>query len=383
MGNFTYNILHYYLMEMIIIKEEKLFCKICYKPHLKRDFYKNLLENNIYVCKDCIYNEFKNLYSKYESEESALLLICNKYNIKYDYEEYLRIKRSTTRIPFKVYVTYMKTLGIKYNTMDRYYSKSYIKKFNDYLRINNIIIQDIFKFDYEIVFNEINCIGTHFDVLEFIVQYYDYKYPGYKFKILSSEYYNKKRNLIFELKYFIEKEKNITLDDIPYILTLKYLKDKNTVLYNVMLNGNIYNNLYEWINDCYPNKFIESDFNRKSISFFDSNIEEKVHTELLKLFENVLYNKRGILNIRLGDAIPDWLIFTTRGTIISEYFGLYEENSKTHMQKHYKERTFEKLKEYKTFKNYYFLFLYKEDIKDDFSGLKLKVENLKQEMGLT
>ena len=77
--------------------------------------------------------------------------------------------------------------------------------------------------------------------------------------------------------------------------------------------------------------------------------------------------------------IPDWVIITNQGCYLVEYFGLYSTNIETSSRlKRYKNKMEIKLTKYKELENigYKTLFIYPDDLKNNFEGLKNKILNL-------
>ncbi len=246
----------------------------------------------------------------------------------------------------------------------------------NYINEYNIIIEDIYNYDYIKLFQECNIYNfISNNTLDFLVKYYDYKYPGYKFKLRGNNYYKEINNRIFDLKYLIEEDLKIPIEKIPlYLTNTSIARLENKSLYYVL---KIYYNyyLFDWINECYPNKFIETDFNVSIIrNEFGSEEEHMIHDILTSKFKNVLYNKRNtVMTVNFNGMIPDWFVFTQIGVWIVEYFGLYVENKNSKMVNDYVERTDNKIDKYDEFKNYKFVYLYPDDLKENMKGVKEKI----------
>lgn len=254
------------------------------------------------------------------------------------------------------------------------------KVLKNYIEINNIKIDNIFRRDYGKLLKDARLTQFSYNTLNFVVEYYNREYAGYLFKTVGKNYYKDESNRIFDLKYLIEKDMKIPIEKIPLYLTKFAIQKKSRSLYYILYSGIYYDNLFQWVDKCYPNKFIEADFvinpYRKE---FDSIEESQIDDLLHSKFKNVIYNQRNNeRTINLEGKIPDWFIFTNNGCYLIEYFGLYVDreihNSRIN---DYKVRTDDKLDKYKELNGYRFIGLYPEDLKNDFKGLKNKISGIK------
>lgn len=251
--------------------------------------------------------------------------------------------------------------------------------FNNYLEENNISIQNIYEFDYSsIIYKSKFPKAYRNNTLEFVVKYHNNKIAGYKFKTNGVNYYKNKENRIFDLKYFIEEDLKIAVDKIPLYITKNTLQKHSRTLYNILYNGKYYRNIFEWINEIYPNKFIESDFVIGNYRDEFSSVEESQINDILhSYFKNVIYNQLNTdRTISFSGKTPDWIILTDKGCIIVEYFGLYVIDRETHSSiiSDYIKRSDNKKEIYSKLDGYKFLYFYPEDLKDNFKGIKDKIE---------
>lgn len=252
------------------------------------------------------------------------------------------------------------------------------KIFNNYLFEHKCEIRDIFAFDYSIIIRSCRLIHYVNDIKYFAVQYNKFKYPGYMFKMPSSNYYKNDENLLFDLKYLIENDMMLDINKIPLYLTKSNLHKKANSLYHHIVskkNGS----LYHWVNKLYPNKFIEADFDVNPYrNEFDSDKEMYIHEILKEKFNNVIYNKRNTeITIDIIGMVPDWLVFTDNGVWIIEYFGMYDKgHSDNSRVSYYINKTHDKLNKYESVNGYNKLYLYPEDTYDDFLGCRNKLEQI-------
>jgi hypothetical protein len=172
----------------------------------------------------------------------------------------------------------------------------------------------------------------------------------------------------------------IPLEKIPLYITLNVLGQKARTLYNLIYNKRFHNSLFEWINDIYPGKFIESDFHIGVIrNKFDSVEEEQIYNLLKDEFDNVIYNKRNTDNtVKFCGMIPDYLVFNDKECIICEYFGLYVPDKAGNNKRinDYIKKTDNKIEKYNNV-GYKKIFMYPDDIKDDMRGVKEKINIFK------
>lgn len=246
----------------------------------------------------------------------------------------------------------------------------------NFIKENNIVIEDIFSYKYGSLINSAR-IKTS-DLLGLIVYYYNNEYPGYKFKIKSGKYYKNEKNLLFDLKYLIEVELGIEIIKIPLHLTKTSLRRCSAALYNFII-GNKNRNLFQWIDILYPNMFTEEDFD---IHFyrddFDSIEESQIHDILISSRKNIFYNSRNTnRTITIWGMQPDWIAIGEEKCWLIEYFGMYTKHTYNNMVMEYKIKTDEKINKYNQLVNYGHIFLYPDDLKDNFSGIKEKIQIIK------
>lgn len=259
--------------------------------------------------------------------------------------------------------------------------------FKRYLKAHGITIDNLFDFKYEEHFikSRIRSV-TDKGTLEFIVYFNDMKHPGYKYKHKAGNYYKKEDNLLFDLKYLIEEDLKIPIEKVPLYLTRQVLATRARPLYHsIITNKN--GNLFYWVDKLYPGKFIQLDFDLNPHRIeFDSD-EELFFDELLRTeFDNVLYNPRNAdKTIHINGMIPDWFIFTDKGVIIVELYGLYVERqyNKSSRVTDYIDKTNSKIKKYENeIEGYQYLLIYKDDLDNDNFGSREKIRKLKEKLGI-
>lgn len=219
-----------------------------------------------------------------------------------------------------------------------------------------------------------NSFGT--GLTEFLIDLYGENFICYKLKdsnVCTFKYYTSVENRIRDFKYLIEQDLCIENMKIPMYLTTNTILQKNRTLYGVFkkfYKGSI----YLLAEELYPGKYNQDDFGKGMVfNEFDSIEEQKVDLELRKIFNNVVYNSNHSDNtVRFSGSVPDWFIFLKDKIVVVEYFGVYTNNTKNKRVSDYVKRTDLKIEKYKNLSFYDFIFLYPDDLKKDFSGLKEK-----------
>lgn len=258
--------------------------------------------------------------------------------------------------------------------------------FNNYLDDNNIKIVDVYNFDYyDIIVKSGLATSYGGDLLKFVMYYYNNKYPAYKFNIGSVNYWKEKEHRVKALKYLIEEDMKLEIEKIPLYLTITSIRNIGTsTMYTVLKN--YYSGIFEWVNEVYPDVFDPKDFDINYMrNEFDSIDENTIDDILRDNFDNVLYNPKHTKNtIKLLGKIPDWFIFNTTSVVIVEYFGLWAKkrgmyNSRT---RDYIISATDKINKYKTLQGYKFLYIYPEDLDNNYEGLYRKIEAMKNDKSL-
>lgn len=254
----------------------------------------------------------------------------------------------------------------------------------NYIKENNIIIEDVYDYDYTGLFKNariLNCCRNN--ILDFIMYYYNNKYISYKFKGGHVNYYKEADKRILCFKQYI-KTLGINYMKIPLVISKYRMQQHNITLYNLLrkyYNGSI----YEWANECYPNRFKEEDFNLECIrSSFDSIEESDVDGILREYFKYKLIHNVSSddYTIRILDDVrqPDWIILEDNKTWIVEYWGMYLKNPTSTNTEKYKILYDKKVEMYKNSvrnSHYYYLFLYPKDLKNNGLGIRNKIELMK------
>jgi hypothetical protein len=251
--------------------------------------------------------------------------------------------------------------------------------FRNYLSEKQIQIDNIYDYDYESIVKECGIHTVYIEnPLQFVVDLHDREYGGYQFFIQSTKYYQSKVNRIHDLKVLIEKDLNIKYDKVPLYLTMTNIINTSRTIYSVLKR--YYSNIYEWVNEVYPDKYDIMDFNISVVrNEFDSAEENLIHIILKENFDNVIYNRRNSeLEIVLGGYKPDWFILTEKGCWLVEYYGMYQVGSEKTNERvgKYIAKTKLKIEKYDEMPMYNKLYLYPEDLKDSCDGIRKKIKQI-------
>lgn len=378
-GEILYNVYKYENKNIYKIYELYLNDKIKYPSILMNSinttniiikFYKNRILENINEFNMDFISDISKIPKVYISAKSLDRFMFSKLKK----EEILKsnIENNTTKIRSKT----------GKNIINKMTFEDAINLINIYLEMNNIIIDDVYNFDYNTLFKESKTywyvINIEKDKLGFIMKYFNNQYAAYKFKsVIGKKYWFNRDNADQAMKYFIEEDIKIPIEKIPLYVTKNNLQIKARTLYNILHKKRFDDNLFQWIDRIYPNKFIEEDFNVAIIrNEFDSMEEKMIHDMLKSEFKNVIYNNRNTENkITIMGMNPDWLIFTDNNVYIVEYFGISIDTNKYNSRiVDYTKKTGVKINKYKELPYGTKIYLFPEDIKNDCEGFKEKTK---------
>jgi hypothetical protein len=362
--------------------------------------YKYYINGDIYeVYKHIILNN-KNMPNIFQNKENYLYILkklykkkeINSSNITYKYMTN-NLKLSNIKNYIHIEEVYKYLFGINYKLFLWKYqgiilfniSLDDIKVlFNNYMKYKNINIKNnIYSINYDNFIKEChlrNILIKDFnnDLLYFILNLFNYKYPAYNFKGRYKKYWKTKENRIKTLKYLIEEDIKLEKDKIPLYLTITSIRNISDTLYNVLKK--YYSSLFEWVNEVYPDYFDPRDFDINYLrNTFDSEEEHVIDDILRENFSNVIYNKRNTKeSITIEGMQPDWIILMSDKVILVEYFGMwqnrYQYNTRT---VEYVKKAKNKILKYDELKLYNKLFIYPEDLKSNFKKLILKINDIK------
>ncbi|PLR72323.1 hypothetical protein [Bacillus sp. UMB0728] len=218
--------------------------------------------------------------------------------------------------------------------------------------------------------------------------FWNYLFPNkwleWEYCHTPKHYWENPENRIKALKELIELKLNMSISNIPnefsYSLLVKQHR-KFAAICDIYYSSS----LFQWINECYPNTFTDSDFYQNigiDGTKLDSKAEVKIHDIFIKnnlkvtYFENKIANIGNFVNEDHKESyIPDWII---NDSIIVEYYGWYNDKYyETHkLLKKYMDKARRKNNYYKGLPNYQFIDLYPSDLEDNLKGLIKKFKSL-------
>jgi hypothetical protein len=214
---------------------------------------------------------------------------------------------------------------------------------------------------------------------------------------------NDKETLIRELKEFILYRMNGVIkniyEDVPKYINLSNIENIFSKL-NKQIDKKRFSSYYEWCCLAFPeykDKWTKQDFGH-IISYdgieFDSYQEKDIYElikneEVLKYIKPTGKHKKGKYTFDLGDDYeyerfcPDFVIeeINLKGNkrklqkpIIVEFYGMYVENHNHKIYQNYYKKTLVKDEFYKNNKDIYYIGIFPDDIKNNYEGLKQKLE---------
>lgn len=228
--------------------------------------------------------------------------------------------------------------------------------------------------------------------------YYNHSYNAfndlYPNKFYMWQYANLPVGYIEQKKYRIQFFKelveylNIKVSDIPKVLSYEYLSNAyNNIENKVYLNkfkriiDLYYKDLYEYVNEVYPNRFMREEFPYKNHYITLDNMkvrsepERTIHHYFMSLNINFKYGDSvGRMNINNINVLPDWYIYKDDKIFLVEYYGMLDMR---HVDFGYNDKYDMKEKLYNELCNdnnkYIYLPLHKDDLKNNLAGSKRKL----------
>ena len=204
---------------------------------------------------------------------------------------------------------------------------------------------------------------------------------AWELPIVPTGFWHDKNNTNLALKQLIENRLNLNINDIPKVINNRYFDFYYTKFcfpLKKIYEGNIFN----WINEIYPNIFTPRDFGY--IECLDGTLvksfsEQLIHNYLFNTYSNFKYihnTKENNGYYKNNNYFPDWIISEK---YIIEYLGMFrkdKEKIKSKILLDYHNKTIDKIK----FSNdndshkYEFIFIYEQDLLQDLKGLKEKLK---------
>lgn len=258
---------------------------------------------------------------------------------------------------------------------DMVFNKINIKNYTEIFKISS---KQFKKYRFGAILNE-----YHYNIPKLMQECFpEYDLLTWRFYKIPQGYWDKKEHRILALKDFIENVAQISIEDIPLNITSGFLHDNTPKLHYVSIKY-YKGNLFNWINEIYPNIFRYEDFTEnigKDGTRLDSRDEVKIHNLFLDCFNKVehfenMNDKKNQLHNKNSNEyyVPDWILDEN---IIVEYFGLYAPHRNTKFSKKYLLRTYKKIEFYNSYceqNEFIFVDLYPDDMKNNLQGIKDKL----------
>lgn len=212
----------------------------------------------------------------------------------------------------------------------------------------------------------------------------EYEFNDWEFQNVQLGYWKNPDTRNKALKTLVEDVLNIKHDQIPLLLSRKFLSIFYPKFHDAL--GVYYNyNLFQWINDVYPSKFKLEDFYQLvTIDGIrvDSREELIIHNYMIDNITNKKIEHTG--NKRLAKYkfhnksenekyVPDWIL---NKNIIIEYFGWYNADNTNEIFINYTDKANRKIKYFSSLSNYKFIALFPEDLKNNLQGVREKLNNI-------
>lgn len=210
----------------------------------------------------------------------------------------------------------------------------------------------------------------------------EYHLLEWEFQKSKGSYWSIKDNRIKALKNLIENKLKLEKENIPSIISYRFLEN-NFYKFRVVLDKYYNSNVFIWINEAYPDTFKESDFSSKICTDGTKVISKEemiIHNFLVEhINKEVKYigtNRSYIFKneIECENYVPDWII---NGNTIVEYFGLYYPTREGKVIKAYVEKTKRKIEFFTNYcsdnPDYMFIPIFPDDLKKSLKGLRQKI----------
>lgn len=213
----------------------------------------------------------------------------------------------------------------------------------------------------------------------------EYEFSEWEFSKVKFGYWQDKNNRIAALKNLIENKLKLKTEEIPSVISYKFLENY-FYKFRVVLDKYYKSNIFSWINEVYPDVFKESNFYEK-ICIDGTKVTSKeellIHNFFVENLNNEIKyigNNRNFLfeNKKCNENyIPDWIFDKS---VIVEYFGLYRIGHNHELIKLYTEKTNRKVEYFSNYckenPEYKFIPIFPDDLKSSFKGLKEKLASI-------
>lgn len=210
---------------------------------------------------------------------------------------------------------------------------------------------------------------------------YTWQWNGYKGQ------YDKKKDRVKAIRELVEDYLKMDIEDIPKVFSHEYFRlassDKYLTRFLRILQDYYNFSVYSMINEAYPNKFEEYEFPSKNSyqtldnTYVRSEPEREIYHLFMELGLDFHYGdgEDRIYYSEKNSFVPDFIINNRDKTVIVEYYGML---GMINLDTGYENKHEIKDEYYKKLcskdDRYEYIALYKEDLKNNFEGIKKKIK---------
>lgn len=371
---------------------------------------RNYKDGDMITCELCrlVYSPFgedASLYQRKNSEEFLVSYNCSDCDKKIDMIQYYRLNHGIMLDKILMYETFDVLQWYKWTVIEKTPNNTYIRFPPILQTAENIKIVARYA-----IKNLIN-LKTREEILtlskkqmdEYKLSFYSYEgvrgiptnlirlaFPELEFLDFEKEqtrngYWSEYDNFLEAVYHHYSTNRDaVDTHGLSHIFTRLFLDESDTKIDNVR---KVYYTHKTW-KDIAKDAGIQEEFKDNKISEdgekFDS-VQEKTIYEFLKGYKkftvrNNRLGKEGSLvftdkNFNNRSYIPDFIITLNSGEqVIVEHFGMYKKSPKSKIFKEYNKKTHEKIRYYKELDDYQFIYFFEDDLKNDFEGIKRKLE---------
>jgi hypothetical protein len=213
---------------------------------------------------------------------------------------------------------------------------------------------------------------------------YPNKFYEWQYMYLPEGYINDKNNRTKCLKELVELYLKLDINNIPKVFSYEYFNRFHDNAYGFIFKtilDSYYDNLYDYVNEVYPNVFNKKDFPYKNHYITLDNIKVRSEPErmLHHLFMNLKLNYKygdsvGMININGVNVLPDWYIYNSDKIVLVEYYGMLDMNG---VDFGYKDKYAQKEQLYRQLcddnNKYEYLPLHIDDMYNNYKGVRDKL----------
>lgn len=218
----------------------------------------------------------------------------------------------------------------------------------------------------------------------------NYLYPEsfyiWEYNVITDNYWESKENRCAALRQLVENRIKLNVKDIPRLLSYTYFVLTKYQKFKTVLDMYYNYDIYEYVNDCYPNVFKRRDFPSKNhyVTLDNTYVRSEPERMINHLFmnSNVSFQYEPIEHRFIDDEYekqyrPDWVMKHDDRSIIVEYYGMLDMKN---LDYGYDEKYLKKHAYYNQLcandDRYMYIELITADIKNGLKGVKDKFHHI-------